>query len=101
MHSEGQLGKGLVDVHFAVGLRQFNSYDNKEGKDNFIPLGIVRAMEWNGGIVSSTAELVSIQHAYQSTMVWVKAKNSRSLSRAGTIHEIAYEAVSNGFVASA
>lgn len=84
IHSETQRGSGLLDAHFAVAMRHVNRYVNEGSKD-----------------ISTTRDIQRSLAFSASTMAWVEAKSNCSLAGVGRINEIAYEAVSNGFVASA
>lgn len=94
MQSRTQRVKAFLGAHFAVAMRQVKRYVNEEGKCVTTPRDIVQAMEWNGAIVNSRADLASGQCSHPSKMAWVEARKHFSLARVRRLNKIAYEAVS-------
>ena len=62
MHTETQDGKGLVDGHFAVGMRHLKKYMSNAMTNRIIRIntspGLARALQWKNGMANSIVQLV-------------------------------------------
>ena len=85
-----------MDAHFAVSMRQVNSYVNELACNVVTPGDLVAALGHRGGLANSSAELIYIVRSHEGLVDWKAATMDGRIQRFGRINEFRYkqEAVS-------
>lgn len=87
LHSETQDGKLLVDTHFAVAMMHVCRYVDK-GNSVKTPSQLVTAINSDGGVANTVADLVYIDREHVNLVKW---ETSKRLCKFPRLNEIQYK----------
>ena len=86
IHSEMQQGKSLIDAHFAPAMMHMNRYVNASRSDVCTPSADVDAINWQGGIANTVAEMVRKDRNHPNLMCWEGAVIQKRITKLGRIN---------------
>ena len=90
VHSETQMGKSLLDAHFAIAMMHVNLYCRETRRDFITSGGIVVALPTFEGVAKCTAEMVHITREHNGLQKWLETKKPKQISALGRENEVLY-----------